>query len=146
MIGATQCKIHPGSHAGEPIERESRIHYVFSRTVSIRFVRERMQKTNVVRHFTNMRQQIGRHFSGLPSRFEIPQRLRQISVGALKGNQLFVSGKGLAVTANQFRFVIERVDVTQGSGTKHNDYIFSFAGKMSGSGCVWVLSILRLQH
>ena len=73
---------------------------------------------------------IRNHLSTLPARPEFPERLGDVSVGALKRDQLFIPRKRLAVEAKQFWLVVKRVDVTQRARAENLDHSRSTWRKM----------------
>lgn len=76
-------------------------------------VGHRVHETDFIRHRTDVRQQIRNHFSTLPTWSEFPTRLCHV-----------------AIIANQLGFVVKRVNLTNRTGAKNDDYIFGLTLEM----------------
>ncbi len=122
----TECVTCPAADGGEAVEREAGAHLVFSGPVRIRFRRHRMDETHLVRETAEVRQQIRGHLAALPARAEFPERLDQVTVLALEGDQFARTRHRHVVTLHQLGLEIERVHVAHRTRTKDHQHAFGF--------------------
>ncbi len=80
--------------------------------------------------------QIGNHLSALTTRPKFPQRLSQVSIGPLEGNELFVARQRFSVESDQLRLVIERVDLAERTGAKNDNHVGRFGREVGRPRCV----------
>ena len=90
VLGA-QGVAHPRAHAGKAIEGEAGAHLIFGRAVRVGLGRHRVDEAHVVRQVGQVRQQVGDHLAALAARPEFPQRLSEVAVLALEGDQLLAA-------------------------------------------------------
>src|SRR5688572_22216518 len=93
-----------------------------------------MDKAQLVRQIREVRQHVRNHLAVLTARLEIPERTRKISVFALEGDQLVVAGKRLAVTLDEFGFVIPGVDMAQRARSEDYQNVFGFGSEVRRAG------------
>ena len=108
-----QSVTHPGAHAGKTIQREARAHLVLARPMRVAFGRHRMDEAKFVGQRGQIGQQIADHLARLAPRLECPQRLVQIPLRPLEGDQLVATRKRLPVPFHQLGLVVEGVKVAQ---------------------------------
>ena len=84
----------PSAGAGKTIQRESGAHLIFGRAVGVGLGGHRMDEAHFVRQLRQVRQHVRDHFAALPARLELPERLDQVAVLALKVTSLSLPGSG----------------------------------------------------
>jgi hypothetical protein len=102
---------HPTADPGETVQREPGAHLILRRTVRIRLGGHPVQKAHLVSQFSEIREQLADHLSRFASRLKFPQRSDQVPIRALEGDKLIVPRQGLVVAFDEFRLVIERIEM-----------------------------------
>ena len=114
VLGAERVT-HPGSGARKTVEHVARAHLILSRSVRVRLCGHRVDEAHLVDQLGEVRQKIARHLSRLAAGLKFPKRFDEVSLLALKSNQAVRSGHRRVMPFHQLRFVVERVDVADGS-------------------------------
>src|SRR5262245_56841592 len=94
-----------------------------------------MDETQIIRQPGEIWQHIGNHFARLSSRAEFPQWLDEISVLALKRDELVLAGQRLVVSFNELGLVIPRVDMAERARTKDDENVFGFRREVRRARC-----------
>ena len=79
LIFRTKCIRHPSSKRWKAFHREPGVHKVLTLRVGTGFRVQRMKEAKIVDLFSQVWEQVRNHFSCLTSRFEIPERFRNIA-------------------------------------------------------------------
>jgi hypothetical protein len=90
----------------------------------IRLAGQRVDETHVISQITQLRDEVRHHLSALAARSKFPGALCQVPLCSLESDQSVRSGHRLSVPTDQLRLVIERVEMTAGSGAEDHDNIF----------------------
>ncbi len=98
-----------------------------------------MDETKIIRKVREAREHVGNHLARLSARLEFPQGLHKVSVLALEGDELVRTRQRLVVPLDEFRFVIPRVNVAEGAGTKDYQNIFCLRREVRRARCVRIL-------
>ncbi len=96
---------------------------------------QRVHKTEIVGAFREMRQQVGYQLAGLTAWPEFPGALRQVTVLALEGNQLFAPRHRLTVPLHQFGFIIKGVEMADRPRAKDVQDPLGPGSEMRWLGC-----------
>ena len=82
-----------------------------------------MEEAHVVGDFAQLWNQIGNHLARFAARLELPRAFREHSLLALKRHQVFRARHRLTMLLDQFRLVIECVNLATGAGAENHQHI-----------------------
>jgi hypothetical protein len=83
-----------------------------------------MDEAEVVGQLANARQEVARHLAARATRAELVARASEVTVLTLEGDELIGARHRLAVAADEFGFVVERVEMAQRAGAEdHQDVL-----------------------
>jgi hypothetical protein len=99
-----------------------------------------VHEAKVICQGTQIRQQVGSHFSGFPTWLEIPKWLGNVPRRTLEGYG-WNTGWFLPVQLGQGWFVVKGVDMTDCAGTKDHQYLLGRALEMGISGGIGIIRI-----
>ena len=109
--------------------------------MSVRLTGEGMDETKVINQVSKMWYEVRRPFSGLTSRSKFERALGEVALFSLKGDQVLTSRHGLTMSAPQFRFVIESIQLAHRPRTKNHQYLLSARGEVTLSCRIGVCGI-----
>src|SRR6185503_12040747 len=113
----------PGSRAREPKGAKSTVGLVGCRRMVASTGPHRPDARKLVRHFGDVRKQVGNPEAAAASLAERPVRAMQETDLAEEGVRILARGHGFAVVGRQLRFVIERVDLTEAALQEDLNYV-----------------------
>ena len=109
----------PGADAREAVEREAGVHLRLGRAVRVAFAVIEWMKHISSTQFRQVRQQVRDvYLPHWPRGLKGVGAFRQVAVGALEGDELLAAGQRLAVALDQFRLVVQRVEMAARAGAE----------------------------
>ena len=89
----------------------------------VRLAGERVNETHLIGQLAKLRHQLGNHFARLPARFELPWAPGEIALCPLKCFQPLCARHRQAIALDQFRLVVERVELTARARAENHENI-----------------------
>src|SRR5262245_19129344 len=89
----------------------------------VRLALHRVDKTEIIHQRAQVRDEFGNHFAGLAARAEFPGTFRQRALSALEGDELFAARQRRTMAADEFRFVVEGVELAAGAAAKDHQHV-----------------------